>query len=129
MVDGVPPYGHRSLVSKLGGQGLETLRVGGRERVLKLREQSANPRRRQETLAEAKDRLTHALKHLKQLAERAEQSGGVVQAMSFRPEDHEVRWGLTLDELELGRGGRPHMKTEFFAVVHGHADPTGRPAP
>jgi hypothetical protein len=38
MVDGVARYGHRSLVSKLGGQGLETLRVGGRERVLNLRQ-------------------------------------------------------------------------------------------
>ena len=100
MVDGVARYGHRSLVTKLGGQGLETLRVGGRERVLNLRQQSADPAVGTITLAEAKDRLTDALKNLKQLAERAEQSGGALQAMFAGAEEHEVRWGLALDELE-----------------------------
>ena len=100
MVDGVARYGHRSLVSKLGGQGLETLRVGGRERVLNLRQQSADPAVGKITLAEAKDRLTDALKNLKQLAEQAEQSGGALQAMFAGAEEHEVRWGLALDELE-----------------------------
>ena len=33
MIDGVARYGHRSLVTMVGGQRLETLRVGGRERV------------------------------------------------------------------------------------------------
>ena len=100
MVDGIPRYGHRSLVSKLGGEGLETLRVGGRERVLNLRQQSADPAVGKITLAEAKDRLTDALKNLKQLAEHAEQSGGALRAMFAAAEEHEVRWGLALDELE-----------------------------
>ena len=71
MVDGV------ALRASLTGhqareQGLETLRVGGLIRVLNLRQHRATAVGRS-TLAEAKDRLTDALKNLKQFAEQAEQ--------------------------------------------------------
>jgi cytosine/adenosine deaminase-related metal-dependent hydrolase len=119
LVAGVPRYGQRSLVTRLGGEGLEAIRVGGRQRVLNLRQKTADPAVGKITLAEAADRLREALKNLKQLAEKAERHGTPLHRMLAAPDD-EVRWGLALDELEpTGVELRPR------APLPGETAPTG----
>jgi 5-methylthioadenosine/S-adenosylhomocysteine deaminase len=116
----VPRYGQRSLVGRLGGEGLEEVRVGGRERVLNLRQQTADPAVGTLSLAEARDRLTEALRDLKQLAEQAEQAGTPLHAMLAAAQEGVVRWGLALDELEpTGVELRPR------APLPGQTTPTG----
>jgi 5-methylthioadenosine/S-adenosylhomocysteine deaminase len=120
LVGGVPRYGHRSLLTDLGGQGLEDVRVGGRERALNLRQRTADPVVGQIALAQARDRLTDALQNLKQLAIKAEQHGTPLHAMLATTEEGEVRWGLALDELEpTGVELRPRVP------LPGQAAPTG----
>jgi 5-methylthioadenosine/S-adenosylhomocysteine deaminase len=119
LVGGRPRYGQRSLVTRLGGEGLETVRVGGRERVLNLRQTTADTAVGKITLAEATDRLEQALKDLKKLAEKAEQAGDPLHSMRARAPD-EVRWGLALDELEpTGVELRPRVP------LPGQTKPTG----
>jgi 5-methylthioadenosine/S-adenosylhomocysteine deaminase len=85
LVAGTPRYGLRSLVTRLGGEGLEDVTVGGRKRVLNLRQKSADPAVGQITLGEAKDRLRDALKNLKELAQKAEQRGTPLHGCSPPP--------------------------------------------
>jgi cytosine/adenosine deaminase-related metal-dependent hydrolase len=119
LVAGVPRYGQHQLVTKLGGQGLEKVQVGGQERVLNLRQATADPAVGKITLAQAKDRLEQGLADLKQLAEQAEKHGSPLQRMLAAPEG-EVRWGLALDELEpTGLELRPRVP------LPGQTAPTG----
>jgi 5-methylthioadenosine/S-adenosylhomocysteine deaminase len=119
VVGGRARYGQRSLVTRLGGEGLEELRVGGRARVLNLRQQTADPAVGKISLAEAKTRLTDALKNLKALAKKAEQQGTPLHGMLAAAED-QVRWGLALDELEpTGVELRPRVP------LPGQTAPTG----
>jgi 5-methylthioadenosine/S-adenosylhomocysteine deaminase len=119
LVAGVPRYGHRSLLTRLGGEDLEQVRVGGRERALNLRQTTADPAVGKITLAQAKERLENALTNLKALAERAEQEGEPLQRLLAAPEG-EVHWGLALDELEpTGMEVRPRVP------LPGHTEPTG----
>lgn len=120
VVAGRPRYGKRSLVTRLGGEGLEDVTVGGRKRVLNLRQKTADPAVGQITLAEARDRLEDALKNLKQLAQKAEQRGMPRQRLLAASEEDEVVWGLALDELEpTGVELRPR------APLPGQSEPTG----
>jgi 5-methylthioadenosine/S-adenosylhomocysteine deaminase len=120
VVAGTPRYGKRSLVTRLGGEGLEDITVSGRKRVLNLRQKSADPAVGQITLAEARDRLEDALENLKQLAEKAEQRGMPRQRLLAASEADEVVWGLALDELEpTGVELRPR------APLPGQSEPTG----
>jgi cytosine/adenosine deaminase-related metal-dependent hydrolase len=119
LVGGIPRYGQRSLVTKLGGDGLEELRVGGRVRVLNLRQATADPAVGKISLADATDRLEQGLQGLKQLAEKAEEQGSPLHAMLAAPDD-EVRWGLALDELQpTGIELRPRVP------LPGESTPTG----
>jgi 5-methylthioadenosine/S-adenosylhomocysteine deaminase len=119
LVGGKPRYGQRSLVTRLGAKGLEDVTVGGRKRVLNLRQETADPVVGKITLAEAEDRLRKALKNLKQLAKKAEQKGTPLHRMLAAPGD-QVRWGLALDELEpTGTELRPR------ASLPGQTAPTG----
>jgi hypothetical protein len=121
LVGGKPRYGQRSLVTRLGAKGLEDVTVGGRKRVLNLRQESADPAVGKISLAEAADRLQKALKNLKQLAKKAEQRGTPLHRLLATPAD-EVRWGLALDELEpTGVELRPR------ATLPGETAPTGPP--
>jgi 5-methylthioadenosine/S-adenosylhomocysteine deaminase len=120
VVAGTPRYGKRSLVTRLGGEGLEDVTVGGRKRVLNLRQKSADPAVGKITLAEAKDRLEDALKNLKELAQEAEQRGMPRQRLLAAAEEDEIVWGLALDELEpTGVEMRPR------APLPGESEPTG----
>jgi 5-methylthioadenosine/S-adenosylhomocysteine deaminase len=120
VVGGTPRYGKRSLVERLGGEGLEDVTVGGRKRVLNLRQKTADPAVGKITLAEARDRLEDALKNLKQLAQKAEQRGMPRQRLLAASEADEVVWGLALDELEpTGVELRPRVP------LPGGSEPTG----
>ena len=119
LVAGVPRYGQARLVTKLGGEGLEHLEVGGQARVVNLRQTTADPAVGKITLAQATDRLEHALNELKQLAEQAEKLGSPLQRMLAAPDDA-VRWGIALDELEpTGVEVRPRVP------LPGQTAPTG----
>jgi 5-methylthioadenosine/S-adenosylhomocysteine deaminase len=120
VVAGRPRYGKRSLVERLGGEGLEDVTIGGRKRVLNLKQTSADPAVGKISLAEATDRLRDALQNLKQLALDAERRGTPLHRMLAAAEADEVVWGLALDELEpTGVELRPR------APVPGGTAPTG----
>jgi 5-methylthioadenosine/S-adenosylhomocysteine deaminase len=114
MVAGVPRYGQRSLVTRLGGEGLENVRVGGRARVVNLRQQTADPVVGTITLAAATKRLKTALRNLKELAVKAEQEGPPMFATD------EEQWGLALDEIEPGG-----LELRPRVPLLGEAVPTG----
>jgi 5-methylthioadenosine/S-adenosylhomocysteine deaminase len=100
LVGGIARYGTESLLKRLGADGLETVRVGGRAQALNLRQETADPAVGAISLRDARDRLTDALKNLEQLADAAEQHGTPLHRMLAAAEDEPVRWGLALDELE-----------------------------
>ena len=128
LIAGVARYGEQTLVSALGGQGLEPFQIAGQARVLNLRQKTADPVVGQITLAEAKDRLEQALANLKQLAEQAEQQGSPLQRMLAAPEG-EVQWGLALDELEpTGVELRPRVPLPGTSTPTGPSLLTAAPA-
>ena len=128
MVGGVARFGEPTLVRSLGGEGLETLTLGGQQRVLNLRQASADPAVGQVSLAEATDRLQHALANLPQLAKQAEQQGSPLQRMLAAPEG-EVQWGLALDELEpTGVELRPRVPLPGTTTPTGPSLTTAAPA-
>ena len=100
MIAGAPRYGTRSLVTRLGGQGLEAVRIAGRQRVLNLRQETADPIVGTIPFSEAKQRLTEALKNLKQLAKRAESKPQRLAVRGPAAARGPERWGLALDELQ-----------------------------
>ena len=114
MVGGLARYGRRSIVTRLGGESLEAVRVGGRQRVLNLRQKTADPVVGRITLAESGRRLKAALKNIKELARKAETRGTPLHALLSAPDD-EVRWGLALDELEpTGLELRPRVPLQQY---------------
>jgi hypothetical protein len=129
LVGGTPRYGQPSLVTRLGGQGLEEVSVGGRKRVLNLRQRTADPAVGLITLAEARARLRDALANLKVLAKKAEEHGTPRHALLAATGD-EVRWGLALDELEpTGVELRPRVPRPGETTPTGPSLVTGAPAP
>ena len=121
MVGGVRALRAAALVTSSAAKDLETLRVGGRERVLNLRQKTRRPRRRHDHPRRGRQAPDRALKNLKELAREGRDSA----ARRCRPcspaPTTEVRWGLALDELEpTGLELRPRVP------LHGH---TGPPAP
>ena len=108
LINGVPRFGQPALMQRLGGAG-ETIRVGGRARVVNLKQPTADPVVGAISLAKAQSDLTEALKRLPQLAleleqERAAPRRGLVAG----PEP--LVWSLALDELEeTGMELRPRL--------------------
>jgi cytosine/adenosine deaminase-related metal-dependent hydrolase len=128
LIAGVARYGEQTLVTALGGQGLEPFQIAGQARVLNLRQQTADPVVGQITLAEATERLEQALANLKQLAEQAEQQGSPLERMLSAPEG-EVQWGLALDELEpTGLELRPRVPLPGTSTPTGPSLLTAAPA-
>ena len=118
----------RQIVSAFGAQGLETLTLGGDQRVLNLRQATADPAIGTIGLAEARERLENALANLKQLAEQAEQQGSPLQRMLAAPEG-DVQWGLALDELEpTGVELRPRVPLPGTSTPTGPSLLTAAPA-
>jgi 5-methylthioadenosine/S-adenosylhomocysteine deaminase len=110
MIAGVPRYGTRTLVTRLGGQYVEAVRVAGRQRVVNLRQETADPIVGTIAFSEAKQRLTEALKNLKQLAKQAEKQPQRLALTTAGRATGPERWGLALDELQpTGYQIRPRL--------------------
>jgi len=106
LINGVPRMGLPSLMASLGANG-ESIRVGGRLRILNLKQRTADPVVGGITLADARDTLKDALRRLPELAreqEAAPERAGVPgRAVASEP----LTWFLALDELaDFGRPKR-----------------------
>jgi 5-methylthioadenosine/S-adenosylhomocysteine deaminase len=99
MVGSVGRFGTPKLMTALGAQGVEPVSVGGKDRLLNLRQLTADPVVAGLSLAEAAERLTSALGELKERAVKAEGAPSPIHAAPLTG-DAPVRWGLALDELE-----------------------------
>jgi 5-methylthioadenosine/S-adenosylhomocysteine deaminase len=97
MIGGVPRFGLPSLLASLGAEG-EEVTIGGRKRMLNLRQVTADPAVGEISLGEARERLTDALARIKELRKRQEEQG--IAGLMAPPADGELRWGLALDELQ-----------------------------
>jgi 5-methylthioadenosine/S-adenosylhomocysteine deaminase len=106
-IGGVPRFGLPSLVERLGASG-EEVSIGGRKRVLNLRQDTADPVVGKLSLREARDRLREALANLKELRREQERRGLDRFGVGF--EGGRVRWALALDELRpTGLELRPRL--------------------
>ena len=105
LINGVPRFGRSDLMKKLGGAG-ETVRVGGKPRMVNLREANADPVIGAMTLSAARERLSDALQRLPELARDLERGRGGPRAVPGGP----PVWFLALDELaETGMELRPRL--------------------
>jgi hypothetical protein len=100
LIGGVPRYGLGSLLDRLGVEAVEEVTVGGRKRVLNLRQTTADPAVGRISLSEARERLREALARLKELRADQERRGVAAALLPGPAIDGEVRWGLALDELQ-----------------------------
>jgi 5-methylthioadenosine/S-adenosylhomocysteine deaminase len=98
VVAGNARFGTPELVKALDAQGVEKVKVGGQDRLLNLRQQTADPVVVGVTLAEATKRLRKALKELKARAKKAE--GAPLHGAMLAEAGQPVQWGLALDELQ-----------------------------
>ena len=115
-IGGVARFGHPSLVRGLGADG-ERVRVGGRERLLNLRQATADPVVGALSLAEAKDTLTDALRRLKEIRLEQERQPPIEARMGAA---EPLTWFLALDELHpTGMELRPRVP------LPGATEPTG----
>jgi 5-methylthioadenosine/S-adenosylhomocysteine deaminase len=107
MIGGVPRFGLPTVLERLGAPG-EEISVGGRKRVLNLKQETADPVVGELEYGEARTRLRDALAHLKELRKRQEQQGVAGFAMF---EGGPLRWALALDELRpTGVELRPRLR-------------------
>jgi 5-methylthioadenosine/S-adenosylhomocysteine deaminase len=117
LIGGKARYGLPSFLKRLGASGVEKITVGGNDRLLNLRQLTADPVVGEISFAQARERLKHALRNLKELAKEAEHAPPIHAAAIAAREE---RWGLALDELEpTGLELRPRVP------LHGRAVPTG----
>ena len=115
-IGGVARFGHPSLVRGLGADG-ERIRVGGRERLLNLRQATADPVVGALSLAEAKDTLTDALRRLKEIRLEQERQPPIEARIGAA---EPLTWFLALDELQpTGMELRPRVP------LPGATEPTG----
>jgi hypothetical protein len=112
MINGVPRYGVSSLLKSLGAAG-EGIRVGGRARMVFLKQATADPDVQAVSLGKAQDRLREAFEKLPQLARDLEKPPRIPRELAVcrragRPEP--LVWSLALDELqETGVDLRPRL--------------------
>jgi hypothetical protein len=101
MINGVARFGLPSLMKALGAAG-EKLRIGGRERLIYLEQDSADAALKPVSLGTAKRTLARALRQLPKLARDLERGRtGPAAAMARRLNRTEPPvWFLALDELE-----------------------------
>lgn len=107
LISGVPRFGHSDLMKKMGGAG-ETVRVGGKARMVNLKAANADPVIGAITLSAARERLSDALEHLPKLARDLERKpAGPARAAAL---GGPPVWFLALDELaETGMELRPRL--------------------
>jgi 5-methylthioadenosine/S-adenosylhomocysteine deaminase len=126
MINGVARYGLPSLMQRLGAAG-ETVRVGGLERKVFLRQETADPTVAALTLKTATEMLQKALQQLPELAAEFEapparprtRLSAIVRGMPMAQE-----WTLALDELDdSGVDLRPRLpmrgERELTGAVRG----------
>jgi len=122
LINAVPRYGISSLIKSLGAAG-EGIRVGGRARMVFLKQATADPDVQAVSLGKAQDRLKEAFRRLPQLAHDLEKPPRIPRELAAlrragRPEP--LVWSLALDELqETGVDLRPRLP------LRGRRDLTG----
>lgn len=117
MIGGVARFGTPALTRRLGeADGVvnegEEIRIGARDRLLRLRDDTADPAIGSISLSRATDRLADALGRLPELA-RALEDGTVIPEFAPPPTlaAGTPTWFLALDELaDTGFALRPHLR-------------------
>ncbi len=111
MINGVPRFGTTALMRRLGAEG-ERVSIGGRQRMLFLKQESADEVVADIPLAQSKRTLVDALRRLPALASDLENSRtGPARAMADRlTRSGPPVWFLALDEIEpTGSELRPRL--------------------
>ncbi len=111
MINGVPRFGTSTLMTRLGADG-ERVSIGGRQRMLFMKQESADEVVSGISLGQAKRTLVDALRRLPELAGDLENSrSGPARAISDRlARSGPPVWFLALDELEeTGSELRPRL--------------------
>jgi 5-methylthioadenosine/S-adenosylhomocysteine deaminase len=111
MINGVPRFGTTALMARLGADG-ERVTIGGRQRMLFMKQESADEIVAGISLAQSKRTLVDALRRLPELAGDLENSRtGPARAMADRlTRSGPPVWFLALDELEsTGSELRPRL--------------------
>ena len=107
VINGTPRYGRPRLLSQFADD-FEPLRVGRSQRVLYLKQETADPVVGELTLRAARERLMQAMQDLPALARRLETPEVAGEFVGL--ESEEPRWYLVLDHNELaGESFRPHL--------------------
>ena len=111
LVGGVARFGLPSLLARLGAGDVETVRIGGKQRVLNLKQATADPAVGRIPLALARERLSDALLRLKELRLEQERRGLFFAAAPGTGDPATpLKWALALDELqETGTELRPRV--------------------
>ena len=121
MINGVARYGTPSLMGQLGPGG-ESIRVGGGQRQVFLKQATGDPDVAAMSLGAARDTLATAFADLVKLARELENPKPVKPTMAARVLDRRapVVWSLALDELqESGLDLRPRLPFGPRNVVTG----------
>jgi len=106
LINGVPRFGHSDLMKRLGGAG-ETVRVGGKARMVNLKDANGDPVIGAITLSAARERLSGALERLPELAGDLERGRAGSRAAEL---EGPPVWFLALDELgQTGMELRPRL--------------------
>ncbi len=111
MINGVPRFGTSALMTRLGAAG-ERVRIGGRQRTLFLKQESADEVVSGISLGQAKSALIDAMRRLPELARDLESNrSGPARAMADRlARSGPPVWFLALDELgSTGSELRPRL--------------------
>ncbi len=111
MINGVPRFGTSTLMTRLGAAG-ERVTIGGRQRMLFMKQESADEVVSGISLGEAKSALIDAMRRLPELARDLESNrSGPARAMSDRlARSGPPVWFLALDELgSTGSELRPRL--------------------
>ena len=112
MINGTARYGTPSLMERLGASG-ERIRVGGRARILYLKQATADPAVEAISLQEARNKLREAFHRLPQLARDLEEpprTPKTVGLSGVKRKGESLVWLLALDELhDTGFELRPRL--------------------
>jgi hypothetical protein len=127
MINGVPRYGMPSLMERLGAAG-ESIRIGGRSRLLFLRQATADPAVAAVPFREARDTLRDAFHRMPELARKLEQPPAAAPRLSLGRPAAPV-WSLALDEIEdTGVDLRPRLPLPGRSALTGASRAAARAA-
>jgi cytosine/adenosine deaminase-related metal-dependent hydrolase len=127
MINGVARYGMPSLMEHLGAAG-ESIRIGGRTRMVFLRQATADPLMATTPLGEARDTLKDAFRRMPELARKLEQPPPAAPRLALGRPAAPV-WALALDEIEdTGVDLRPRLPLPGRAAFTGASRAAARAA-